>query len=316
MVYELPIPKSPELFENLVSDIANSLYHTTSFCLYGRKGQNQKGIDILSNELEIVIQCKLRTLNLNSRKTKISFINEIISDINSILKSETYPKKIIIATTLQNDTVIQDYLQTLLFTLRDRRILIEFWSWNKISNEIFLFPNILKKYYPFRSGTIELGGFKILNKSVYEKAKGNELLYYYKNIPRINHLPIFDLSFINNSEETILLNSFKCFCTHQAIGRAGFPPTPVGILKVTKKFVIDLKFSGAFGEYECIEMELDDPIFVGPKNPFRIQIQNTKPLVNFYKICFEFKFNSTTIKSPEFFFNGFNTHSGRVVENI
>ncbi len=47
MLYQLPIPKYPEVFENLVCDLLNEVYKTTSFSLYGRKGQKQHGIDIL-----------------------------------------------------------------------------------------------------------------------------------------------------------------------------------------------------------------------------------------------------------------------------
>lgn len=180
MIYELPIPKSPEIFENLVCDLANSLYNSTSFNLYGRKGQSQKGIDIISNELNIFIQCKLRTLNLNKRETKINFLNEIINDINNILSNGFKPSKIIIATTIENDTLIQDYLNTSLL-FNNIGCIVEMWSWTKISSEIFLFNNIVNKYYSYRNNSIEIARIEVLNKSVYRKSKVNERLFEFKN---------------------------------------------------------------------------------------------------------------------------------------
>lgn len=316
MLYQLPIPKSTEVFENLVCDLINSLYKTTSFNLYGRKGQNQKGIDIISKEFETIVQCKLRTLNLNDRKTKITFINEIIKDLNSILESGRKPSRIIIATTIENDVLIEDQLQSVSF-LNNLGITFEFWSWSKISSEIFLFQNVLAKYFPFRNNNIEIARIEILNKSIYRKSKENELLYNFQNLKNINHLPTFDFSFINNTENTILLNSIDCYCIHQAVARAGFPPKSNGILKTTKKFVIDLKFDASFfTDYGKFTIDLKDPIFVNPKSPFRVQLQNKKPIINFYKVYFAFNFNQITITTPELYFNSFTTFSGKIITEI
>ncbi|MBD8084530.1 hypothetical protein [Chryseobacterium caseinilyticum] len=316
MLYKLPIPKSPEIFENLICDLINASYKTTSFNLFGRRGQNQNGIDIISNEFKTIVQCKLRSINLNNRKTKITFIKEVLEDVNSILKNSQLPERIIIATTIENDTLVQDYLQSISF-LNNLSIIFEFWSWSKISSEIFLFPNILAKYYPFRNDNIEIGRLEVLNKRIYRKSKQNELLYEFQNLKNKNHLPIFDFSFINNTENTILLNSIDCFCTHQAVVRAGSPAKPAGILKPTKKFIIDLKFNESLSsDFEKFTLEMKDPIYINPKSPFRIQLQNKKPIINFLKIYFTFNFNLATIKTPELYFNSFTTFSGKIITDI
>ncbi|MBV7439844.1 hypothetical protein KRX57_00245 [Weeksellaceae bacterium TAE3-ERU29] len=317
MIYELPKPKSPETFENLVCDIANSLYKTTSFNLYGRKGQKQKGIDIISFDLNTIIQCKLRSLNINKRETKLNFINEIIKDINNIFSNGFKPSKIIIATTIENDTTIQDYLNTTLL-FNNIGCTIEFWSWTKISSEMFLFKNIVNKYYSYRDDSIELARIEVLNKSIYQKSKTHERLYEFKNIKNKNQLPIFDFSFINNSDKTILLNSIECFCEMLPVARAGFAPKPNGILKPTKKFLIDFNFNLSLtnDKPDIQYIEIENPIYVYPNSPLRIQIQNKKPLINFYKIYFIFRFNDIDIKTPELFFNSHQTYSGKIVTEI
>ncbi|MDO5104663.1 hypothetical protein [Capnocytophaga sp.] len=313
MIYELPLPKSFEIFENLICDLANHTYKTSNFILYGRKGQNQKGIDIISCELNIIIQCKLRTINLFDRKTKLQFVQEIKRDIGNIFSNGFSPSKIIIATTIQNDTKIQDYLNTLLLT-NGIACVIELWSWSKISNEIFLYSNIVNKYYPFRNNSVEIARIEVLNKSIYQKSDKNDRLFIFNNIKDRNQLPVFDFSFINNSDNTITLNSIEGFCETLAVARGGFPPRPNGILKPTKRFLIDFNFN--YTDIDKQVIALKDPIFVYPKSPLRIQIQNQKPLINFYKIHFAFLFNNTIINSPELFFNSNFAYSGKIVNKI
>lgn len=315
MIYELPKPKSSETFENLICDLANHLYKTTSFSLYGRKGQSQKGIDIISYDLNIVIQCKLRTLNLNKRETKVAFANEIIKDLKTIYENRIAPSKIIIATTIESDTTLQDYLNTVLL-LNGIACIIEFWHWSKISSELFLFTNIVNKYYPYRNNSIEIARIDVLNKNVYHKSEENEFLYLFRNIEGENQLPIFDFSFINHTDQTIILNSIDCICEGLAIARGGFPPKPNGILEPTEKFIIDFDLSKVLTEPDRQTIYLENPIYVYPKSPLRIQIQNEKALVNFYKIHFVFKFNNTDIQTPELFFNAHSTYSGKIIQEL
>ncbi|MBJ9985744.1 hypothetical protein IAE19_09850 [Acinetobacter sp. S40] len=316
MIYQLPLPLNGEIFENLMCDLINHMFNTTSFDLYGRKGQAQHGIDIISYEFDVVIQCKFRNTNFENKKFRRDLANEIISDIHKILiKMKHPPKKLIIATTLQNDTELQDYLNCLLI-FNKLGSFVEFWGWNKISNELFLFNNLIEKYFSFRRSNIELANMKILNKSVYQKNKMNYHRYDFKNVKKLNQLPIFDFSFLNNTSDTILLNSIECFSKLQAIAKCGNYPECSGLLKPTKKILVDLKFDNFLESYTFLLVELDDPIFIYPQSPFRIQIQNKKPLNNFCQIYFKFNFNKVTITSPEIFFNGDNPHSGKLISRI
>ena len=62
--YQLPPLKDEKLFEELTCDVFNFVENTTSyvntdFQIFGVKGQNQKGIDILSNEPPVNASKKL-----------------------------------------------------------------------------------------------------------------------------------------------------------------------------------------------------------------------------------------------------------------
>ncbi len=290
-----------ELFEEMVCDLLNSLYNTTSFSLYGRNGQIQNGIDIISYEKNTVCQCKLRNFDINSQKYKAKFIKEVFEDINNILRSGKMPKNIIIASTIQNDTMIQDCLNRLIFT-NIGTIEVKFWSWEYINNNIYLFSNLLNKYYPIRDTNIEIANIKVLNKSIYKKSQNNNFLFKFQNIKNRNQLPIFDFSFMNNTQNTILLNSIYAFCSLLPIAKAGYYEKPVGILKVTKKFTLDLKIDD-FNTETMNAIEIKDPIYAYPKAPFRIQIQAIKPITSYVKIRFKFDFGNTTIITPDLLFN-------------
>ena len=241
-------------------------------------------------------------------------IEEIFKDIKEIQKLDNIPERIIIATTIENDTLIQDQLNTLML-LEGIMTRIEFWSWDYISNNMFLFNSLVNKYYPFRNSFIELASIEVLNKSIYKKSTDSNRLFEFQNIKGRNQLPIFDLSFINNTGNTVLLNSIDVYSRYLPIAKAGRYEKPSGILKVTKKFFVDLNTPAEFGEHSKYSIELDDPIYIYPKSPFRIQIQAKEAIVGYMKVRFAFNFNqgSISVDTPELFFNAVESISGRVI---
>lgn len=51
-----------KIFEKFVRDYFNHIENTLNYTLYGRSGQNQSGVDVISIEKCTAIQCKLRTI--------------------------------------------------------------------------------------------------------------------------------------------------------------------------------------------------------------------------------------------------------------
>lgn len=301
MLYKLPIPISSEIFEYLVCDLLNMLHNTTSFSLYGRNGQNQNGIDIISYEKGIYCQCKLRKNSPKNTTERKTLINEIMHDINTaMIRSDANIEKIIVATSIENDTKIQDYFGSLCCMTN---VKIEFWSWDDINNNLFLFSNILNKYYNFRKSSIELARLEVLSRLVYRQSKDNQRVYFFHNHKRASMLPVFDVSFINNTEETILLNTIQAHSRVLFIARCGNYDKPAGTLKVTKKYHMPLILGKNFGEEGTSTLNLKDPLYVYPKSPFRIQIQCDQPIIGYRKVRFSFLFNTGAIISPDIFFN-------------
>ncbi|MDF2517450.1 MAG: hypothetical protein K0R59_2746 [Sphingobacterium sp.] len=134
-------------FEQFIEDYFNELDNTRDYKTFGRSGQNQQGIDIISNEKKTVIQCKLRLLE---NRSKISIKRELIKTLKQdVLKFQAFNlefanifTKFIYATTFSSDVDIEKECLKLSIQYN---INIEYWPWDKITKNL-PWP-IKEKYY-------------------------------------------------------------------------------------------------------------------------------------------------------------------------
>ena len=141
--YLFPFEES-KMFEKFVTDFFNSLEKTNSYSLYGRSGQNQSGIDVYSTEKKVVIQCKLKNINLQDKKIVSDLLDDFNNDFSSFLEfnknKENKFNKFILASSFKNDTNLDDKAIEL-----SGEINVEYWSWFKFCQ---LMPDdIFDKYY-------------------------------------------------------------------------------------------------------------------------------------------------------------------------
>ena len=136
MFYIFPKLQDEKLFEDLCKDILEKEYKQ-NFSIYGRKGQKQKGIDILNNNSEIIVQCK-------NYKSNIKFLNNILSDLAVAEKNFNF-KKFIIMTSLSRDTKIQDRIVEI---NNEKKYEIEIFFWDDIEIKISKYK-LFNEYYPF-----------------------------------------------------------------------------------------------------------------------------------------------------------------------
>jgi len=164
--YQILPPLNNEYdFEELMVDLFNERYITDEFSLFGRRGQNQKGIDILGNKnSDIVLQCKKKDISISDSDAQRLLKEDINKDINKAKKLEFTFKRIIFASTYKDDSIIQEYCRKL---SENELFEIEYWGWGKITKQLESCLNVLKKYYP--------DFFLILSKREY-------------NLPSENHL--------------------------------------------------------------------------------------------------------------------------------
>lgn len=135
MSYTFPKLQDEKLFEDLCKDILEKEYKQ-NFSIYGRRGQKQKGIDILNNNSEIIVQCK-------NYKSNIKFLDNILSDLAVAEKNFNF-KKFIIMTSLARDTEIQDKIVKI---NNEKKYEVEIFFWEDIEIKISKYK-LFNEYYP------------------------------------------------------------------------------------------------------------------------------------------------------------------------
>jgi hypothetical protein len=146
--FQLAPPLISKDFVNLVVDLFNELYNTTSFKCFGKNGHKQKGIDILSSQKNIVIQCKLKDLTRRPILVKKELFNDIEETINFILEKRPKIKfnTLYIASTFSEHPDFDEYCET----IKEEKKLefdIIFWGWETIQGKIIALPKTLSSHF-------------------------------------------------------------------------------------------------------------------------------------------------------------------------
>jgi len=136
-----PKSRSAEEFESVCTDILTNIY-TTTFTLYGRSGQKQKGINIYA-EIEkgkyIVEQCK----NYFLSNSADNLFKQIEKDVKAAEQSKFRIFKFIAMTSMDRDKNVQDAIINI-----DSIFDIEVWFCKDIQKNICNDTSLLYKYYP------------------------------------------------------------------------------------------------------------------------------------------------------------------------
>lgn len=131
----LPKTNDEHEFEEMVADVLSVKYNV-DFRPFGRRGQKQYGIDVLSNtNADIVAQCK------NYKLTT--------TDIVQIVDKFTLDQKIrnfIIATSMNRDTQLQIYVQSI-NTQSKYSFDVSIMFWEDIVPYMIQYPSLYEKYY-------------------------------------------------------------------------------------------------------------------------------------------------------------------------
>ena len=146
--HQLAPINNKELFEELICDLFNQIERTISFKRFGKNGHKQKGIDIFSSEVDIVIQCKKKDLSRKDILIRNEINNDIQDDIDKILseKLKIKFKKIIFASTYQDHPDIDEYCESI---KEEKKLNFEviYWGWDTIENHILNHQSIIEKYF-------------------------------------------------------------------------------------------------------------------------------------------------------------------------
>ncbi len=145
--YQFPPLKDEKEFESLVNDLCTKKYGV-EFQIYGRKGQNQSGIDGISfsnNKKQIVYQCKNKFISRDEQKIKNELLEDIEKEVISASKKFINIDTFIFANSYKQDIVIQDKAVELSTKFGFSVIS---WSWEEIEILLEKYLDIAKQYYP------------------------------------------------------------------------------------------------------------------------------------------------------------------------
>ena len=150
--YQLPPLKDEKLFEEFICDLFNSIentnsYLSTDFQTFGIKGQNQKGIDIISSGNRTVIQCKLKDVRKKDEIIRKSLIEDIEQDLLKVPTLKFNFERFIFASTFRDDAQLQEYV-TELKEQNQYSFNLYYWGWDTLSKYTEENEELLKKYFP------------------------------------------------------------------------------------------------------------------------------------------------------------------------
>lgn len=149
--FQLPVLANSERFEHLICDLFNKIendnsYTNLDFQIFGVNGQNQKGIDILSQKALTIIQCKVKGLRGKDDVIRNKLLLDINNDLAKVESLNAKFNRLIFASTFRDDTHIQEFLNSLKHE-RNYHFNIYYWGWDTITRHIEQHEEIIKKYF-------------------------------------------------------------------------------------------------------------------------------------------------------------------------
>lgn len=310
-MYQLPPIANEKVFEELICDLFNSIENTSSFDLYGNRGQFQNGIDVYSLVKETAIQCKKVDIRRSEGKVIAQLEKDLINSLNNALKAGLGFKKFILASTFKAHVNLQNLCARL---SEESAVEVEYWSWNKIERYLLSSNQLFAKYYKNYNflDTIELANISMSSDCAWEADPSTANAFWTIGKSRKSVYPIFDLTFINHSNDTVLLTSVDVkiqdneYSSFNGIG--GIPGA--GVLKPLAKYKVEIESWNGVTHYK-----LPDPIYAEAKKPFRFQIQ----LIHEFDkglVGFSFNFNQLEVIAPIVYLNCSEDQQGIAVRYL
>ncbi len=148
--FNLPPLKNSERFEHFVCDLFNYVEKTDSyveFQIFGKRGQNQKGIDIFSQKNKTVIQCKAKDGRGRDETIRNTLLTDIENDLDKVRELNFPFDRIFFASTFRDDSQIQEHLNYL-HAERHYSFSLQYIGWDTLTHYAEDHDDLLKKYFP------------------------------------------------------------------------------------------------------------------------------------------------------------------------
>lgn len=228
----VPPFKNDKKFEEFVLEYYNELEETSSYELFGRKGQNQSGLDIYSTEKKTVIQCKCKTIDRDFSKIRKELLSDLKHDLEAFEKfnkrNDNKFDRFIFITTFKNDTVIQESC----IKASNQNFEVIYKSWESI---LLIKPQkTFSKYYGAlmtatkgRYGSLEYNSSRdesslsnnTIDRSLSDKERFElQIKSIYRDLNYVPiHLIINKLPFKDNKDSICYYSSFTLYTNNNAL---------------------------------------------------------------------------------------------------
>lgn len=146
--HQLPIINNEDIFEDLICDLFNLIENTNTFKRFGKKGHNQKGIDVFSSEKDFAIQCKKKDLSRRDVTIRKELFDDIEKDVNKIINKDLKIKisNFYVVSTYKDHPDIDEYCEE----LKEKYSLkfdVHYWGWDTLEPKIIERKPLLEKYW-------------------------------------------------------------------------------------------------------------------------------------------------------------------------
>ncbi|KLN66349.1 hypothetical protein [Vibrio sp. VPAP30] len=135
---EYPIPKNWQDFERMLQDLHPEL------TLYGRHGQDQDGIDLVSHDGSHALQAKKRGLEV--QHITIQHLSSWVERAKAFYEEVSF-ERLILATTQKRDKNLQAALLKHIKSNDDIPFQVEILFWDSIEELLIQRPELVRKYY-------------------------------------------------------------------------------------------------------------------------------------------------------------------------
>jgi tetratricopeptide (TPR) repeat protein len=158
---QLHPPRDEQVFEDLCRDLFRAHWGTAQ--LYGRRGHEQKGIDLYGKvgDEHVAVQCKKREGKLAEA--------DVGKDVESARRHEPPFQRLVFATTAPRDPKLQDFVRGL-----PAPFAVEVWFWDDLERELARHDDVFRVWEPALGSAAPLVDVGRLPSSLLERLVGRE----------------------------------------------------------------------------------------------------------------------------------------------
>lgn len=145
--FQLPAISNEEVFEEFILELFNLEFPDSHYQFYGKKGNKQQGIDIISVKKRIAVQCKKKEIHRDYTKVIKELKQDFEQCIQQLMNFQEEIDQLIFVSTFNDSSELMNYALDLKKKCNVPYDIIYF-GWQTLEKKVQKHISLLKKYYP------------------------------------------------------------------------------------------------------------------------------------------------------------------------